>query len=111
MRTSRKRQGRISVLRIGLLAQQRTLHVVRQTGRDVLRRTRDHHRPAEPESEPSTLQRAVAFNVDCSEGRTEFASTDAGSVEELAPSMPLRERIRGVLKSGSPRTSQRSLLN
>ena len=50
------------------------------------------------------LQRAVAFNVDFSEGRTEFASTDAGSVEELAPSMPLRERIRGVLKSGSPRT-------
>jgi hypothetical protein len=50
------------------------------------------------------MRPAVAFDVSFANGRTTFTHIDAGAVDELATALPLRERIRGVLKTGLPRT-------
>ena len=50
------------------------------------------------------LRPPVAFDVSFSQEQTRFLRVDVSSVDELVTSLPLRERIRSLLKSGNPRT-------
>ena len=50
------------------------------------------------------LRSPLAFDITFTNERTTFTRVDVASVDELVTSLPIRERIRGVLKSGAPKT-------
>lgn len=46
----------------------------------------------------------IAFDVSFADGRTVFTRVDVATVDELVTALPLKERIRGLMKTGTPRT-------